>query len=169
MAKHPYIPTKGPKTRRLAEARVKQLMFHHVNRDRDDLLKLAREQVPEAWHTLEMDIETFEPKQKVSLYLDKSVVKMFRAMGGGYQARINRILATWLQMKMADLIGLEMSMIEALVKADEDSDREETPPEEMIGRHTLHQHWAYNEGRMAEAAWRDRLAEMEAEEKAKGD
>ncbi len=163
MTKHPYIPTKGPKTRRLAEARLRQLMYQHALHDREDLIRLARDEVPEAWHTLEMDIETNEPKQKISLYLDRSVVKMFRAMGGGYQARINRILATWLQMKMADLIGHEMSMIEALVKADEASDREDTPPDEMIGRHTLHEHWAYNEGRLAEAARRDRLAAMEAE------
>ncbi|WP_299410001.1 BrnA antitoxin family protein [uncultured Roseobacter sp.] len=32
--------------------------------------------------------------------LDESVAKMFRAMGRGYQARIDRILQTWLQQQI---------------------------------------------------------------------
>lgn len=163
MAKHPFFPTKGPKTKRLAEERYRALMFHHIHRDDDGLARLIRDHVPEAWHVLEMDLDVEEPKDKVTLYLDRSVAKTFRAMGAGYQARINRILATWMQMKIAELVGFEMSMTEALVKADEDADREDAPPPEMIGRHTLHEHWAYNEGRRDEAAFQERLAEMEKE------
>ena len=42
--------------------------------------------------------------QLISAYLDRAVVRCFRAMGGGYQARINRILETWVQMKMAVIL-----------------------------------------------------------------
>ncbi len=52
---------------------------------------------------MEADIDCFEPKTKVTLYLDASVAKMFRAMGKGYQARINRILQLWLQSKMGGM------------------------------------------------------------------
>ena len=66
-----------------------------------------REAVPEAWHTLEQDLDVAEPKQKVTLYLDRSVAKFYRAMGQGYQARINRLLATWAQMKIAEEVQLD--------------------------------------------------------------
>ncbi|PSL20114.1 BrnA antitoxin family protein [Shimia abyssi] len=66
-----------------------------------------REDVPDAWHTLEQDLDVSEPKEKVTLYLDRSVAKFYRAMGRGYQERINRLLATWAQMKIADELRVD--------------------------------------------------------------
>ncbi|MFB0931086.1 MAG: BrnA antitoxin family protein [Ascidiaceihabitans sp.] len=57
------------------------------------------EEVPDAWHIIVADLDCHAPKQKVTLYLDAPVAKAFKAMGQGYQARINRILATYLEMK----------------------------------------------------------------------
>ena len=93
-----YRPTK---TERIARGRLLQ----HLWEARADALEesLASE-VPEAWHTLEADLDVVERKVKVTLYLDASVARVFRAMGDGYQARINRILATWVQMKIAGLM-----------------------------------------------------------------
>ena len=65
------------------------------------------EEIPEAWHTLEMDVPVEEPKEKVTLYLDRSVARFYRAMGKGYQARINRLLATYMQMHLAKEVRLE--------------------------------------------------------------
>ncbi len=65
------------------------------------------DEVPEAWHTLEMDVDVEEPKEKVTLYLDRSVAKFYRAMGKGYHGRINRLLATWAQMKIAEDLQVE--------------------------------------------------------------
>tara|TARA_B110000091_G_scaffold186606_1_gene207178 strand:+ start:4877 stop:5146 length:270 start_codon:yes stop_codon:yes gene_type:complete len=59
----------------------------------------VREEVPDAWHIIVADLDCHAPKQKVTLYLDAPVAKAFKAMGQGYQARINRILATYLEMK----------------------------------------------------------------------
>ena len=90
------------KSEKLARQR---LIYHLWRADADDLpLARLREEVPEAWHMIEADIDCYEPKVKVSLYLDQSVAKMFRAMGKGYQLRINRILNTWLALKMAGLM-----------------------------------------------------------------
>lgn len=50
---------------------------------------------PDAWRSIEHDIPVEEPKEKVTLYLDRSLVRLFRNMGRGYQARINRILVLW--------------------------------------------------------------------------
>ena len=66
-----------------------------------------REEVPEAWHTLEYDLDVAEPKVKVTLWLDKSVATFFRGMGKGYQARINRILALYAHLKIGRFIEAE--------------------------------------------------------------
>lgn len=62
-----------------------------------------KETIPEAWDTLERDIDVFEKKVQISLRLDESVAKFYRAQGQGYQARINRILATFAQMRIAQV------------------------------------------------------------------
>lgn len=43
----------------------------------------------------------------VTLRLGESVVKFFRAMGPGYQARINRVLNSYAQMKIAGFLEIE--------------------------------------------------------------
>ncbi len=72
--------------------------------------------VPEAWDTLEQDVDVAEKKMRVTLLLDDSVAKFYRAMGQGYQARINRILATFAQMRIAQVRRLEEMMEEELAK-----------------------------------------------------
>ncbi len=59
--------------------------------------------VPEAWATIEEDFEVHEPKMKITLRLDESIAKFFRAQGHGYQTRINHILGTYAQMKIAEI------------------------------------------------------------------
>jgi len=67
----------------------------------------VKEEVPEAWDTLEADVDVWERKVQISLRLDESVAKFYRAMGPGYQGRINRILATFAQMRIAQINTLE--------------------------------------------------------------
>jgi hypothetical protein len=66
---------------------------------------------------IEADIDCHAPKQKVTLYLDAPVAKAFKAMGQGYQARINRILATYLEMKAGHLLEAEAIMLKDRQKA----------------------------------------------------
>ena len=64
---------------------------------------------------------------RVTLMLDESVAKGFRSMGRGYQARINRILQTWLQLQILghfdwDKVGdsiLEENLDAAIAEYDE--------------------------------------------------
>ncbi len=93
------------KTERLARRR----MIWNLWRASEDELPLEeiRAEVPDAWHTIVEDIDCYEPKEKVTLYLDRSVARTFKAMGRGYQGRINRILMTWLQMKAARMLETE--------------------------------------------------------------
>ena len=47
----------------------------------------------------------------MTLYLDAPVAKAFKVMEQGYQARINRILATYLGMKAGHLLEVEAVML----------------------------------------------------------
>jgi uncharacterized protein (DUF4415 family) len=112
------------KTERLARRR----MIYHLWVASEDRLPLdeVRAEVPDAWHTIEADIDCAEPKDKVTLYLDRSVARAFKAMGKGYQQRINRILDTWLQMKIAALMETEAALIKRrseIIAAENAADR----------------------------------------------
>lgn len=92
------------KTERIA----REKLFRHLWEERQDTLTSElRARIPEAWHTLEMDMDLDEEKVKITLYLDASVAKFYRAMGKGYQGRINRILSTWAQMKIGGFLEAE--------------------------------------------------------------
>lgn len=89
------------RTARMARARLAR---HLQGFGTDEGLWLrVQERVPEAWATVEEDIDSEEEKVKITLRLDASVAKLFRAMGKGYQARINHILATYAQMRMGEI------------------------------------------------------------------
>ena len=142
-----WVPTKGPKTRRLAEARLHQLMHLQAMASSEDyFLDIARKEVPEAWHTLEMDIEAEGPKEKVTLYLDRAVARMFRQMGTGYQARINRILETWMQMKMAEKAVFRLDIMQAVADAREGKNRPDVDERMKEMYEKMVEVWAYNEG-----------------------
>ena len=164
----PWMPSKsGTKSRRMAEARFHQLLFHAFH-EQNGFLDAARRDVPEAWLTLEMDVETDAPKEKVSLYLDTAVVKMYRAMGRGYQGRINRILETWMQMKMAEKTDMYRDLLGQL-EADGAARQDIGVPDTVIANgKTLAENWAYNEGLQDGLAFARRAA-AQKEETAPGD
>ncbi|MCW9043821.1 MAG: BrnA antitoxin family protein [Pseudopelagicola sp.] len=103
-------PAKRPQTKAAQNARA-QLIWDLTYLRRDRLIGAdIRDEVPEAWHTLEADIPAEETKEKVTLYLDRSVARFYKAMGKGYQARINRLLRTWAQMKIAEEVRLDAAL-----------------------------------------------------------
>lgn len=96
-------PTRFPatKTARLARARLERLL--EGAGDDTALWAKVQERVPDAWATLEEDVDCEEPKVKLTIRIDASVARFYRAMGKGYQARMNRILATYAQMKIGEV------------------------------------------------------------------
>ena len=101
---------KRPQSKAAQNARS-QLIWDLTYLRRERLITAdIRDEVPEAWHTLEADILTQEHKEKVTLYLDRSVARVFKAMGKGYQAQINRLLRTWVQMKIAEEVRLDAAL-----------------------------------------------------------
>lgn len=96
------------KTQRIAQERLMHDMIYLMQ---DTWVpKQVAEEVPEAWHTLEHDLDVTEKKEKVTLYLDASVAKFYRAMGKGYQRRINRLLGTYAHMKVAEEVRIESAL-----------------------------------------------------------
>jgi uncharacterized protein (DUF4415 family) len=112
---------------RIAREKIMRFMYEQSLKDTDLSLAL-RESVPLAWHTLEHDLDITEAKVQVTLRLDESVAKFYRAMGRGYQARINRILALWANMKIAELLRAEEAVIAQLRMMT--SEAEHTPAQE---------------------------------------
>ena len=100
------------RAQRLSREKVFRYFAEERLSDQSVLDYTLRDEVPEAWHTLEYDLDVWEPKVKVTLWLDKSVAQFYRGMGRGYQARINRILALYAHMKIAKFIDLEKAMKE---------------------------------------------------------
>ena len=134
------------KTQKLAAERLGLLLHLQAMSYDREFLDIARIEIPEAWHTLEMDVPTQAPKEKVTLYLDRAVAQMFRRMGKGYQARINRILETWMQMKMADYEAFKKSVMERATDAIGEKDAEWDGFGMQEHYAALMQDWAFLEG-----------------------
>ena len=102
-----------------SEKLARRRLVYHLWLASEDRVPMyeVREEVPDAWQMIEADIDCHAPKQKVTLYLDAPVAKAFKAMGQGYQARINRILATYLEMKAGHLLEAEAIMLKDRQKA----------------------------------------------------
>ncbi|MEM9045195.1 MAG: BrnA antitoxin family protein [Pseudomonadota bacterium] len=65
---------------------------------------IEREMIPKAWRKMEEIAPCSMPKKKLNLCLDQDVVKFYRGLGRGYQARINAILRTWMHARIAKVI-----------------------------------------------------------------
>jgi len=84
-----------------SELAVERSDWHRVDRQTDEQIHRAIQSDPDA--APEVDAAWFktarvvmpEPKQAVSLRLDRDVVKWFKKQGPGYQTRINAVLRTY--------------------------------------------------------------------------
>ncbi|WP_224826596.1 BrnA antitoxin family protein [Cognatishimia sp. MH4019] len=71
--------------------------------ERDVLAAVVLENgLPDAWH--EVATQPCHEKSKVTIRLDSDVVKFFRAMGPGYQTKMNRLLRAWMDGRLAKVI-----------------------------------------------------------------
>ena len=117
---------KGQKFTKTQQMHLERLMLNAQHLESEDLSDYdIRHLIPVAWDTLERDVDVNEKKVKITLRLDESVAKFYRAMGEGYQTRMNRILATFAQMRMGQVtmenerVAAEMRKIrEAIARGD---------------------------------------------------
>jgi len=106
-----------PKPRPTARTAREQLRRSLAEIGEDEALALsAVAEMPEAWSSLDEDVPCREMQERITLRLDASVVRFFRAMGLGYQRRINRVLKTYAQMR----IGQVFELVERMETEDPD-------------------------------------------------
>ncbi len=120
------------KAERIARQRMMRYLYEE-SVDETDLSLELRDKVPLEWHTLEHDLDVEEPKVKVTLRLDTSVAKFYRAMGPGYQARISRILGLWANMQIGKALRLEEAMQRQLKLLNDRDDARRAAGEMPIG------------------------------------
>jgi uncharacterized protein (DUF4415 family) len=70
--------------------------------------KLTRRLVPPGWHSVERRTEIKPKKTKLTVTLDADMVKWFRALGRGYQPRMNAVLRAY----MHAVISKEVERVE---------------------------------------------------------
>ncbi|MGR3320366.1 MAG: BrnA antitoxin family protein [Pseudooceanicola sp.] len=101
-----YRMTKSERIRRRAWARD-ETYLEAIQLDVD-----IRERFPLEWKLLAHDLDVTEKKEKVTLYVDRSVARMYRGLGNGYQGVMNRVLRVWMQAKTADWLEMEAKILE---------------------------------------------------------
>ena len=111
------------KTERMAEERFRINAFN-LSYDGEAPFDIE-DVVPEAWKTLEQDVDVAEKKVKITLLLDESVAKFYRAQGRGFHARISRILATYAQFRMARIRERDAWFAERQAAKERDADKAE--------------------------------------------
>ena len=63
----------------------------------------ATGRIPEEWHEIAQQANR-QPSERVTLRLDRDVVKFFRSMGAGYGPRINDVLRSYMHARLAGVI-----------------------------------------------------------------
>ncbi|MFQ1702523.1 BrnA antitoxin family protein [Loktanella agnita] len=121
-----------PKAERIARQKMIRYLYEESIESADIALEI-RDKVPLAWHTLEHDLDVVEPKTKITLCLDASVAKFYRAMGPGYQARISRILGLWANMKIGQALQMEEAMMAQLKRLNDQDDALRAAGEQAVG------------------------------------
>lgn len=75
-----------------------------IEYDLHDFLKQEKV-VPPAWDLIWKDKDRRDAKRtRITIALDADVVRFFKAMGEGYQARINRVLRAYMHYRLAGII-----------------------------------------------------------------
>ncbi len=63
-----------------------------------------QEFLPEGWASLERENPTYPHKKQVTFRVDEDVLKWFRNMGQGYQARINAVLRLYMLARVSKTV-----------------------------------------------------------------
>jgi uncharacterized protein (DUF4415 family) len=107
---HPHIdgrPTVTERKRSKAEERYYAALLHeieglkldeelHVMEKKNHDRKLKERMIPDAWSRVEGEVPVRPRKVRVTAAFDEELVKWFRAMGLGYQARMNAVLKAYM-------------------------------------------------------------------------
>ena len=67
---------------------------------------IAALKIPQGWHNIwrERDRRDIQ-RMRITLTIDADIVRFFKAMGSGYQPRINRVLRAFMHDRLAGLVA----------------------------------------------------------------
>lgn len=101
MAIKPY------QTRTASERQHGALMADTMRRLEHDVLSAVVEAqgLPEDWHAIAQDSPTEGARDKVTMRIDRVVLRFFRSMGPDYQRRMVRVLRAWMHGRLAKVIA----------------------------------------------------------------
>ncbi len=77
-----------------AMRRLEWDLHHHIE---------ATSRIPDEWHEI---AKTRAPqgKQRITMAVDRDVLRFFRSMGAGYQPRLNEVLRSYMHARLAGVI-----------------------------------------------------------------
>ena len=79
------------------EQKLTELLIINMETQRAlDGINLFRDMIPKDWHDMETVAPVSPVKEQITLRLDRDVIKWYRALGRGYQARINALLRSFM-------------------------------------------------------------------------
>ncbi|WP_424932662.1 BrnA antitoxin family protein [Amaricoccus macauensis] len=58
--------------------------------------RLKRSHIPPEWHSIDREVAVRARKTRITLACDADVARWYRSMGHGYQARMNKVLRTYM-------------------------------------------------------------------------
>lgn len=86
-----------PEERAAAELRELLLEMEIAEQRREfEFQQLKGRMIPPGWHRVEAEVPVRPRKLRVTAAYDEDLVKWFRAMGVGYQARMNAVLRAYM-------------------------------------------------------------------------
>lgn len=100
------MTTKDYRKRTPSEKKHSSLMADAMRRLEFDILStvVKGKGLPEEWQPIATNAEVTGPRDKITMRLDRDVLKFFRAMGPGYQIQIARVLRAWMHGRLAKVI-----------------------------------------------------------------
>ncbi len=109
----------------------------HVLQDRH--IRDSMSVIPEAWLLLDSQTPTKVAKTRVTLYLDRDVLDIFRAQGKNWQARVRRILRRYLALQAQELLTEKRPYAEDIIadELDDDSDMADLEWDELLDDNSL--------------------------------
>jgi uncharacterized protein (DUF4415 family) len=96
----PRLSRQTPKQRELTAYMME--VMERLEWDLHNTIELTG-RIPEEWHAIAARPPEL-PGEKVTLRLDRDVVKFFRSMGVGYGGRINDVLRSYMQARLVGLL-----------------------------------------------------------------
>lgn len=89
-------PAKAAHYHYMADAmrRLEWDLHHHIE---------ATSRVPTEWHEIARRVHD-QPTERVTVRIDRDVLRFFRSMGAGYGPRINQVLRSYMHARLAGVI-----------------------------------------------------------------